>query len=251
VDLRLTGKRVLVTGGTRGIGRETALRFGRAGACVVACHRTPGEAADDLARELKELSQRNGAGDSHRVVQADVTDPAGAAALAQACREALGGLDVVVNNVGVDGQAPFGELAADEWHRVIEANLTSAFLVTQAALSLLGDGGSVINIGASVGLRGRPNGAHYGASKAALIGLTRSLAKELGRSGIRVNTVAPGVIQTEPGAGPPPPIAQRISAMTALGRLGTSADVSAVVLFLASDVSQYITGVTINVDGGM
>jgi len=245
VDLGLTGKRVLVTGGTRGIGRETVLAFARAGSSVVACHHNQGEAADSLARELKEI------GDSHRVVQADVTDPAGVAALADTCRVALGGLDVIVNNVGVDGQVAFEELTAQEWHRVIEANLTSCFLVTQAALGLLADGGSVISIGASVGLRGRVNGAHYGTSKAALLGLARSLAKELGRRGIRVNTVAPGVIETEPGAGLPPPVVERISAMTALGRLGTSADVAAAVLFLASDVSRYITGVTINVDGGM
>ncbi len=202
-------------------------------------------AADGLARELKEL------GDSHRVVQADVTTAAGAATLATACQETLGGLDVVVNNVGVDGQAHLAELTAQEWQRVIDANLTSCFLVTQAALPLLGEGGSIVNLGASVGLRGRAGAAHYGASKAALLGLTRSLAKELGGRGIRVNTVAPGVIETEPGAGPPPAVRARLSAMTALGRLGTSADVTAVVVFLASDASQYVTGVTINVDGGM
>ncbi|WP_031173392.1 SDR family NAD(P)-dependent oxidoreductase [Streptosporangium roseum] len=245
MDLGLAGKRVLVTGGTHGIGRETVLAFARAGACVVACNRSPGEAADALARELK------GLGDGHRVVQADVTDTAGVATLADACREALGGLDVVVNNVGVDGRSPFEELTGEKWHRVIETNLTSCFLVTQAALGLLADNGSVINIGASAGMRGRPESAHYGASKTALVGLTRSLARELGGRGIRVNTVAPGVIVTEPGGGPPPPVADLIRAVTALGRLGTGADVAAAVLFLASDVSRYITGVTLNVDGGI
>ncbi|MER5326827.1 SDR family NAD(P)-dependent oxidoreductase [Streptosporangium roseum] len=245
MDLGLAGKRVLVTGGTHGIGRETVLAFARAGACVVACNRSPGDAADYLARELK------GLGDGHRVVQADVTDTADVAALADACREALGGLDVVVNNVGVDGRSPFGELTGEKWHRVIETNLTSCFLVTQAALGLLADNGSIVNIGASAGMRGRPESAHYGASKTALIGLSRSLARELGGRGIRVNTVAPGVIVTEPGGGPPPPVADLIRAVTALGRLGTSADVAAAVLFLASDVSRYITGVTLNVDGGI
>lgn len=244
MDLGLTGKRVLVTGGSRGIGRETALAFARAGACVVAGHRSPGEAADRLALELKQLS------DVHRVVQADVTDTAGVAVLERACAEALGGLDVVVNNVGVDGPVAFEDISEHEWHRVMETNLTSSFLVTQAAVRLFAGTGSVINIGASVALRGRMNGAHYGASKAALIGLTRSLAKELGRAGIRVNTVAPGVIETEPG-GLPAPVAGRIANMTALGRLGSAADVAAAVLFLASDVSRYITGATVNVDGGM
>jgi 3-oxoacyl-[acyl-carrier protein] reductase len=245
VDLGLAGKRVLVTGGTNGIGRETVLAFARAGACVVACNRSPGDAADTLALELK------GLGDGHRVVQADVTDPAGVAALADACRDTLGGLDVVVNNVGVDGRSPFEELTEQKWNHVIEANLTSSFLVTQAALGLLADNGSVINIGASAGMRGRPESAHYGASKTALMGLTRSLAREFGGRGIRVNTVAPGVIVTEPGGGPPPPVADLIRAVTALNRLGTSEDVAAAVLFLASDVSRYITGVTLNVDGGI
>jgi 3-oxoacyl-[acyl-carrier protein] reductase len=245
VDLELAGKRVLVTGGTHGIGRETVLAFARAGACVVACNRSPGAAADSLTLELKAL------GDGHRVVQADVTDAAGVAVLMDTCREALGGLDVVVNNVGVDGRAPFGKLTEQEWHRLIDTNLTSCFLVTQAALELLCDNGSIISIGASAGMRGRPESAHYGAAKTALIGLTRSLARELGGRGIRVNTVAPGVIVTEPGGGPPPPVADLIRAVTALGRLGTSADVASAVLFLASDVSTYITGVTLNVDGGI
>ncbi|MEV5753944.1 SDR family NAD(P)-dependent oxidoreductase [Actinoallomurus sp. NPDC052308] len=245
MNLGLRGKRVLVTGGSRGIGRETVLAFARAGARVVACHRTPGEAADSLARELKEL------GGDHRLVQADVTEPAGASALAEACRETLGGLDALVNNVGVDGRAKFGELSAQEWRRVLDANLTGTFLVTKAVLGLLADGGSIINIGASAGMRGRPESAHYGASKTAILGLTRSLARELGRRGIRVNTIAPGVIVTEPGGGPPPPVADAIRAVTALGRLGTSADVAPAVLFLASDSSQYITGATLNIDGGV
>lgn len=245
MDLGLAGKRVLVTGGTRGIGRETVLSFARSGARVVACHRSPGEDADGLVRELKAL------GEEHRVVQADVTDTDGVAALAGACRAALGGLDVVVNNVGIDARSPLDELTTLEWHRVMETNLTSTFSVTKAALPMLADGGSIINIGAVAGHRGRPESSHYGASKTALTGLTRSLAKEVGKRGIRVNIVAPGVIVTEPGGGPPPPVADIIRGMTALGSLGANEDVAAAVLFLASDVSRYITGATINVDGGI
>ncbi|WP_131737015.1 SDR family NAD(P)-dependent oxidoreductase [Actinomadura roseirufa] len=245
MDLGLAGKRVLVTGGTRGIGRETVLSFARSGARVVACHRTPGEDAASLARELKAL------GEDHRVVQADVTDGEQVAALAAACREALGGLDVVVNNVGVDARSPLPELTAQEFTRVLEVNLTSSFSVIQAALPLLSDRGSIISIGAVAGYRGRPESAHYGASKTALTGLTRSLAKEVGKRGIRVNIVAPGVIVTEPGGGPPPPVADIIRGMTALGALGANEDVAAAVLFLASDAAKYITGATINVDGGI
>lgn len=245
MDLGLAGKRVLVTGGSRGIGRETVLSFARAGARVVACHRSPGEPADSLAQELK------GLGEDHLVVQADVTQAEDVARLAETCRETFGGLDVVVNNVGIDARSPLNELTTQEWHRVIETNLTSCFTVTQTMLPLLPDGGSIVNIGAVAGWRGRPESAHYGASKTALTGLIRSLAKEVGGRGIRVNLVAPGVIVTEPGGGPPAPVADIIRGMTALGSLGTNEDVAACVLFLASDVSRYITGTTINVDGGI
>jgi 3-oxoacyl-[acyl-carrier protein] reductase len=245
VNPRPTGRRVLVTGGTRGIGRVTTLAFARAGAHVLTCHRSASEAANSLVGALKEF------GEQHRVVRADVTRPEHAAQLADACLDVLGGLDVVVNNVGVDGQGPIEELSRDEWCRVLDGNLTGCYLVTQATLPLLSDGASIVNVGASVALRGRVNGAHYCASKAAIIGFTRSLAKELGSRGIRVNTVAPGLVETEPDAGLLPPVVERIKGMTALGRLGTPEDVAGAVLFLASDASRYITGVTLNVDGGM
>jgi 3-oxoacyl-[acyl-carrier protein] reductase len=109
----------------------------------------------------------------------------------------------------------------------------------------------VVNVGASVALRGRPLGVHYSASKAALVGFTRALAKELGGRGVRVNTVAPGVTETEPGAGLPAPVAERIAGMTALGRLGRPEDVAGAVLYLAGDAAAYVTGVTLDVDGGI
>ncbi|MFC9931169.1 SDR family NAD(P)-dependent oxidoreductase [Streptomyces sp. NPDC127190] len=245
MDQGLAGKRVLVTGGTRGIGRTTALAFARARARVVVCSRTAGADADSLVRELKET------GDGHLVVRADVTTGEGAAELAERVRESLGGLDALVNNVGVDGQVWFEELPEEEWHRVMDANVTSAYLVTQAALGLLADGASVVNVGSSVALRGRVRGVHYTASKAALIGLTRALCKELGPRGIRVNTVAPGLTETEPGAGLPPEAVTRIVGMTALGRICRPEDVAGAVLFLAGDTSSYISGVTLNVDGGV
>jgi 3-oxoacyl-[acyl-carrier protein] reductase len=241
----LTDKHVLVTGGSRGIGRATTLAFARAGAHVVACFRHDGEVAAELARELKEID------DTHEVVRADVTRPEDVARLMDICRLVLGGLDVVVNNAGTDGQAPLGELAGSEWHRVVDTDLTAAYLVTQAALPLLVPGASVVNIGASVALRGRPGSAHYGAAKAGLIGLTRSLCKELGPRGIRVNTVAPGVIETEPSAGLPLELRAQIRAMTPIGRLGTPEDVAAAVIFLAGDPSRHVSGVTLNVDGGL
>ena len=131
------------------------------------------------------------------------TSPGGRTSLGllTTCRVALGGLDVVVNNAGVHGQAPIEELAHSEWHRVVDSDLTAAYLVIQAALPLLSCGASVVNIGASVALRGQRGSAHYTAAKAALIGLTRSLCKELGPRGIRVNTSPPASSRPSPAPG--------------------------------------------------
>ncbi|MDQ1041652.1 3-oxoacyl-[acyl-carrier protein] reductase [Streptomyces sp. V3I8] len=241
----LAGKRVLVTGGTRGIGRATVLGFARAGARLAVVARGTGEDAERLERELKEI------GAHHTLLRADVTDSAQVAAALAQCREQLGGLDVLVNNVGVDGAVWFADLDENEWHRVLDHNLTSAYLVTQAALELLADGSSIINIGSSVAMRGRVRGVHYTAAKAALVGLTRALCKELGPRAIRVNTVAPGLTETEPGAGLPPEAVEHIVGMTALGRICQPQDVAGAVLFLAGDTSRYISGVTLNVDGGV
>ncbi|MFE3858259.1 SDR family NAD(P)-dependent oxidoreductase [Streptomyces griseorubiginosus] len=244
MDHQLSGKRVLVTGGTRGIGRAAVLAFARCGARVAVVSRG-GDREQALERELKEL------GAWHLLVRADVTRAEEVTELADRMRESLGGLDVLVNNVGVDGHTAFDELTPDEWHRVVDHNVTSTYLVTGAVLDLLGAGASVVNVGASVALRGRPGGAHYAASKAALIGLGRSLAKELGPRGVRVNTVAPGVMGGEPGSGPPPAVAARIAATTALGRLGRPAEVAGAILFLAGAASSYVTGQVLDVDGGI
>ncbi|MFH8349825.1 SDR family NAD(P)-dependent oxidoreductase [Streptomyces sp. NPDC018045] len=240
------GRRVVVTGGTRGIGRAIALAFARAGARLVVVHRGAGEAPRRLAEELTAL-----AGTPPVLVRADVTQAAGARSVADAVRDHLGGVDVLVNNVGVDGHAKFEDLAEAEWHRVLDHNTTSVYQVTHALVGQLSEGASVVNVGASVGLRGRPLGVHYSASKAALVGFTRALAKELGGRGVRVNTVAPGVTAAGPGTGPPPPVAERIAALTALGRLGRPEDVAGAVLFLAGDAAAYVTGVTLDVDGGI
>jgi len=245
MKLSVSGKRVLVTGGSRGIGHQIAIQLAQQGAQVVACHRTDSDAAADLARELKEY------GPAHSVFRADVTNPAEISALIEHTRQTLGGLDGLVNNVGIDSMAQLDDLEPEEWSRVIDSNLGSQYLVTRAALPLLAEGASVVNVGASVATRGRPGASHYTASKAGVIGLTRSLAKELGPRGIRVNSVAPGVIETDPDEQLPPPIKERILHMTALKRLGSSAEVSGAVLFLLSDLASYIAGETLTVDGGM
>ncbi len=243
VNAPLSGKKALVTGGTRGIGREITVELARSGADVLACYRSDESRAAELVAELKEIP-----GD-HHVVQADVTSETDIADLMTECRTRLGRLDIVVNSAGTVSHVPVAQLTLAEWHRVVDTSLTAAFQVTQAALPILGDGGSVINVGSRVALVGLPMRAHYTAAKAGLIGLTRTLCKELGPRGIRVNVVAPGVIATE--AELPAEVIQRYQKMTALGRLGTPADIATVVAFLASDAAGYLTGATIDVDGGI
>ncbi|MFB9235113.1 SDR family NAD(P)-dependent oxidoreductase [Plantactinospora siamensis] len=245
MNLTLSDRRVLVTGGTRGVGRAALLGFARAGARVATCYHHDEDAANALRRELDDL------GAKHLVVAADVTSATDVARLADEVGRAFGGLDVLVNNVGADGSAHLGDLEPAEWHRLVNLDLTSYYLTTRAVLGLLADGSSVVNVGASSALRGRPDAVHYTAAKAAVIGLSRSLAKELGRRGIRVNTVAPGLIDPPEGTGLPPHVLANVRAMTALNRLATPEDIAGAVLYLGSDLSRYVTGVTLNVDGGM
>ncbi|MFJ8490053.1 SDR family NAD(P)-dependent oxidoreductase [Streptomyces sp. NPDC094038] len=249
MELTLHGKKVLVTGGTRGIGRGIVLAAAQAGADVLTCHRQDGEAVDSLVRALKETE-----GD-HHVIRTDVGDLDQVDRLVNEAKHRFGRLDGVVNNAGVISHIPFGELPAAEWSRILDTNLTASYRVIQQALPLLGAGSSVINIGSRGAAAGIPLRAHYTAAKAALIGLTRSLAKELGPQGIRVNVVAPGVIETEAFDDMPADRAAGLRATyarkTALARLGTVDELAGPVLFLLSDLSTYVTGETVNVDGGI
>jgi 3-oxoacyl-[acyl-carrier protein] reductase len=244
MSIRLDGKRVLVTGGTRGIGRSLVLAFAEAGAQVVTCGRTDSEEARSLAKELA------GIGGDHHVLQADVSVPEQVDALVEQCRTLVGGLDALVSNAGAISHVPFAELGQDEWHRVIDTNLTAAFLLVQRALPVLAEPSSVILVGSRSAQAGIPLRAHYTASKAGLVGLARSLAKELGPRRVRVNVVAPGVIETDDKP-LTDDIRQRYERLTALGRLGRGAEVAGPVLFLASDLSAYVTGETVHVDGGI
>lgn len=243
MGISLTGKKVLVTGGSRGIGRGVVLALAEAGADVLTCYREHGEHVDELVRILADTPGE------HHVVRADVGTPEGVTALLEEARTRFGRLDIVVNNAGVISHIPFAELPLAEWHRVLDTNLTASFLVVQGALPLLGEGASIVNIGSRVATVGIPLRSHYTAAKAGTVGLTRSLAKELGGRGIRVNTVAPGVIATEKELSPE--IIARYEGMTALRRLGRVEDIAGAVLYLSSDLARYVTGETINVDGGI
>ncbi len=249
MNLGLNGKKALVTGGVRGVGRGVVLALARAGVDVVTCYRQESELVASLERELKEIGGR------HAVVRADIADPAQVTVLLDRVRETLGGLDLVVNNAGAISHVPYAELSPQEWRRIIDTNLTAPHLIIQQALPLLAEGASVVSIGSKSSEVGIPLRAHYTATKAALRGLTRSLAKEFGGRGLRFNVLALGVIETEALADMPAEQAatmrKRYSEKTALGRLGTPDEVAGAVLWLASDLSRYVTGATIHVDGGI
>lgn len=241
--MQLQGKKALVTGGTRGIGVAIVRALAGAGADVVTCGRTDSPAAQRLAIEFKEI------GGNHRVVAADVAQPAGIDGLIEECQQALGSLDVVVHNAGVISHVPFADLDAAEWQRVIDTNLGAAFLLAKRALPLLSAGSSITYIGSRVATIGIPLRSHYTAAKAGLIGLTRSLAKELGAKGIRVNVVAPGPVETELPV--PEEVRRRYQQMIPLGRLGRPEEIAQVVVFLASDAASFVNGETVHVDGGI
>jgi 3-oxoacyl-[acyl-carrier protein] reductase len=249
MGLGLSGRKALVTGGTRRVGREIVLGLARAGADVVACYRTETDAVATLAAELDRI------GGKHRLVRADVTDTDDVAHLIDECRAHLGTLDVVVNNAGSFGWAALPDLDPAEWHRMLQIGLTAAYQVTRAALPLLVSGSSVVNIGSAAALYGGAMRSHYTAAKAGLVGLSRSLCKELGPQGIRVNVVAPGAIAMDDLAATNPKqfqaLRENYGNLTALRRITSPRDVVGAVLFLASDLSSYVSGVTLDVDGGL
>ena len=211
----LKGKRALVTGGSRGIGRAIALQLAEHGALVAASYNQDHAAANRLRTELAEL------GEDHLVVQADVTDAAAARRMVALAVERFEHIDILVNNAGVISHRKLEQLAPHEWRRVVDTNLTGTYLVTREAVSHMTDDGSIVNVTSAVATRGMPAAAHYTASKAGLIGLTRALCKELGPRGIRVNAVAPGIIDTDQAAELTSAARAKYTAMTSLQRLGT------------------------------
>lgn len=241
--ISLTGKKVLVTGGARGIGGAITMAMAQAGADVIACYQHGGPHVQKLERELASTPGK------HHLVRADVANSADIAALIQECRERFDSLDVLVNNAGVISHVPFAELTIDEWNRVINTNLTSVFAVVQAALPLFSAGASIISIGSGSALVGLTQRAHYTATKSGLLGLSRSIARELGPQKIRANVISPGVIQTEKELSQA--IIDRYEGMTAVGRLGRPEEIANVAVFLASDLSSYITGANIDATGGI
>jgi NAD(P)-dependent dehydrogenase (short-subunit alcohol dehydrogenase family) len=257
----LSGRVVIVTGASTGIGLGIAQAIVEAGGSVVMCARDSGR----LLAAAQELSgvESLGAGDesNHRsrrvlAVRCDVTDETEVANLIRASLDRFGHLSGCVANVGIDDATPLHEMSLDVWRRVMTANLDSAFLTARETVRALldaGSGGSIVTIGSMAANRGRPGRAHYVASKAALIGLTRTIAAEYGGHGIRANVVLPGAVETDMirNSADAEGIRERISKQTPLGRPGQVGDLGGVVTYLLSDLADYHTGDVISVDGGL
>ena len=236
----------IVTGASRGIGRAVAARLAREGAAVCINYRERRDRAEELAALL--------AAEGCRVMifQADVAEKAAVEAMAAAARERFGPISLVVSNAGVAGQMQIQDVSEAEWDRYFAVNVKGAYNVIQAALPdmLHAHGGNIVTVSSMWGLRGASCEAVYSATKAALIGLTRSLALELAPTGIRVNCVAPGVINTDMVQVLGPETLADLARTTPLGRLGTPEDVAAAVCFLAGEQAGFLTGQVVCADGG-
>ncbi len=244
---RLAGKRVIVTGAAQGIGRAFVLQLAGLGASVI---------AGDIREEgLRETCARAVAqGGVALAVTADVGSSEDTLALAAAARDAFGGADALVNNAAVVdgiGRHSFDEIPDEDWDLVLRVNLKGVWLCTKAVAPLLREAGagSIVNIASDVAFSGSPGLAHYVASKAGVVGLTRALARELGPSGVRVNAIAPGFVATD-AADPPTDAATYDTSRTPLGRFGEPADLFGALAFLISDESAFVSGQTLLVNGG-
>jgi NAD(P)-dependent dehydrogenase (short-subunit alcohol dehydrogenase family) len=248
---RLSGKTALITGGGTGIGRACALAFASEGAQVAIAGRRK-EPLDKVAREIE------GAGEKALAIECDIVDPASVQSAIAAATRRFGGLNIIVNNAGAIVVGTAEETSEKDWNLVMATNLTGTFNVSRAAIPALrqSGGGSIVNIGSYLGIAGRRQRAAYCAAKAGVMGLTRAMALDHAQDKIRVNCICPAMIETEmatlslsKAADPDAARKQRIAEIP-LGRLGKPEDVALMAVYLASDESSWVTGVSLPLDGG-
>jgi len=234
----LEGKTALVTGASRGIGRAIAAELASAGAAVVLGYRSGKDEAEALASDI-----------GARAVEADVSSPGDAARLV----EEAGDVDILVNNAGLTRDGLLARMSDEDWRVVLDTNLSSVFYTCRAVCRpmMKKRAGSIVNISSIVGVHGNWGQTNYAASKAGIIGFTKSLARELGSRNVRANVVAPGYVKTQLTDVLPEEATQAMLQNTPLGRLGEPADVAGAVRFLCSDEAAFITGEVLLVDGGL
>lgn len=242
----LQGKTAIVTGGTRGIGLAIVKCFLMNGARVALFGSRP-ETVDKALAQIKE--ERPDA--SVMGLSPDLTDYTSVKAAVEKVAAAFNGVDILVNNAGISAREPLAQYEEEKFKQIMDLNVTAVFNGCKAVEPIMCEagGGCIINTSSMVSLYGQPSGVGYPASKFAVNGLTHSLARELGREGIRVNAVAPGVTRTDMVAALPKEMVDRISAPIPLGRIGEPEEVANVFLFLASDLASYVTGAVVSVDG--
>ena len=241
----LSNKTALVTGASRGIGKAIAIELAKNGADVIINYSKDEKAAIDVAEQIKNI------GRSCIAIKADVSDFEDVANMFNIVKERFGKLDILVNNAGTTMDRTLRKMSQEEWSKVIEVNLNSIFNVTKNALPLLERNSHIINISSIVGIYGNFGQTNYAASKAGIIGFTKSLAKELGKHGITVNAIAPGFIESDMTNKIPFIRKKIIEWLIPLKRTGLPEEVAYAVAFLASGDSSYITGQVISVNGGL
>ncbi len=244
--MTLEGKKAIVPGGSHGIGAAIARELGRQGASVAINYRKHDAEAKQVAADI------DAAGGKGLAIKADVASFDDAQAMVDQVAEKFGGLDILVNNAGINRDGVIWKMTEEQWDQVLDINLKGYFNYCRAAVPIFREqkSGKIINVTSINGLRGKFGQTNYSASKAGIIGLTKALARELGRSSVNVNAVAPGLIETDMMKDAPEKVLDAALAEIVLGRLGKPEEVAAVIAFLCSEAARHITGQVLQVDGG-